>query len=127
MFVVTHSTESSLNMQAKNPNRMHMYFHASYSARAGMVQDYEYGNDKNAKSGSMAMMPTRYLLELYNENIDARYNAWFREEYKLNTPKAYAWTKDQLDYLKTVIYDWSGYSAGRNSAAFHQEEDCRQT
>ena len=52
----------------------------------------EYGNDKNAKSGSMAMMPTRYLLELYNENIDARYNAWFREEYKLNTPKAYAWT-----------------------------------
>ena len=65
MFVVTHSTESSLNMQAKNPNRMHMYFHASYSARAGMVQDYEYGNDKNAKSGSMAMMPTRYLLELY--------------------------------------------------------------
>ena len=100
MFVVTHSTESSLNMQAKNPNRMHMYFHASYSARAGMVQDYEYGNDKNAKSGSMAMMPTRYLLELYNEDIDARYNAWFREEYKLNTPQAYAWTKDQLDYFE---------------------------
>ena len=47
-----------------------------------MVQDYEYGNDKNAKSGSRAMMPTRSLLELYNENIDARYNAWFREEYK---------------------------------------------
>lgn len=79
---------------------MHMYFHASYSARAGMVQDYEYGNDKNAKSGSMAMMPTRYLLELYNEDIDARYNAWFREEYKLNTPQAYAWTKDQLDYFE---------------------------
>ena len=36
------------------------------------------------------MMPTRYLLELYNEDIDARYNAWFREEYKLNTPQAYA-------------------------------------
>ena len=51
MFVVTHSTESSLNMQAKNPNRMHMYFHASYSARAGMVQDYEYGNDKKCQVG----------------------------------------------------------------------------
>lgn len=52
MFVVTHSTESSLNMQAKNPNRMHMYFHASYSARAGMVQDYEYG---------MIRMPSRVV------------------------------------------------------------------
>ena len=71
--------------------------------RAGMVQDYEYGNDKNAKSGSMAMMPTRYLLELYNENIDARYNAWFREEYKLNTPKAYAWTKDCLLYTSRCV------------------------
>ena len=100
MFVVTHSTEPSLNMQSSNPNRLHLYFHASYSARAGMVQDYEYGNDRNAKSGSMAMMPTRYLLELYNEEVDTRYNAWFREEYKLNTANAYAWTKDQLDYFE---------------------------
>lgn len=46
------------------------------------------------------MMPTRYLLELYNENADARYNAWFREEYKLNTAAAYFWTKDQLDYFE---------------------------
>ena len=100
MFVVTHSTEPSLNMQSSNPNRLHLYFHASYTGRAGMVQDYEYGNDRNAKSGSMVMMPTRYLLELYDEEIDARYNAWFREEYKLNTGKAYTWAKDQLDYFE---------------------------
>ena len=31
MFVVTHSTESSLNIAKPKPNRMHMYFHASYS------------------------------------------------------------------------------------------------
>lgn len=100
MFVVTHSTEPSLNMQQNNPNRLHMYFHASYNARAGMVQSHEYGNDRNSKSGSMVMMPTRYLLELYDEEIDARYNAWFREEYKLNTEKAYTWSKDQLKYFE---------------------------
>lgn len=100
LFVVTHSTEPSLNMQSSNPNRLHMYFHASYTNRAGMVQDYEYGNDKNAKIGSMAMMPTRYLLNLYDENIDARYAAWFRETYFLNATSAYTWTKDQLDHFE---------------------------
>lgn len=100
LFVVTHSTEPSLNMQSANPNRLHMYFHAGYTNRAGMVQDYTYGNDKNGKVGSMAMMPTRYLLELYNARIDARYRAWFREAYLLNTPSAWAWTKDQLTYFE---------------------------
>lgn len=100
MFVITHSTEPSLNMQIKNPNRMHMYFHAGYTAKGGMVQDYKYGNDAYGKKDKMAMMPTRYLLELYNEEIDDRYNAWFREDYKLNTKTAYSWTKDQLNYFE---------------------------
>lgn len=100
LFVVTHSTEPTLNMRPNNPNRLHMYFHAKYSSWAGMEQDYEYGNDKNSKSGSMAMMPTKYLLNLYDEDIDARYNAWFREDYYLNTTTPFEWTKDQLDHFE---------------------------
>ena len=100
LFVVTHSTESSLNMQSNNPNRLHIYFHAKYSGWAGMELDYANGNDRNSKSGSMAMMPTRYLLDLYNEEIDNRYNSWFREAYYLNTASAFTWTADQLNHFE---------------------------
>ncbi|WP_114792788.1 RagB/SusD family nutrient uptake outer membrane protein [Niabella yanshanensis] len=95
LFVVTHSTISSLNPQPNNPNRLHMWYKAKYSAKAGMVQDFNYGNDNNARSGSMCLMPTRHLLELYNDEIDARYKAWFREEYYLNKA-SYSWTSDDL-------------------------------
>jgi len=95
MFVVTHSTVQSLNPQPNNPNRLHMWFKAKYSAKAGMVQSLAYGNDNNARSGSMCMMPTRRLLELYNEQVDGRYKAWFRETYNQNNSN-YAWTADDL-------------------------------
>lgn len=95
MFVVTHSTVSTLNPQPNNPNRLHMWYKSKYSTRAGMVMDFNYGNDGNARSGSMCLMPTRRLLELYNEAIDGRYKAWFREEYYLNRT-SYNWTADDL-------------------------------
>lgn len=95
MFVVTHSTVSSLNPQPNNPNRLHMWFKAKYSTRAGMVMDFNYGNDGNARSGAMALMPTRHLLEMFSEQNDARYKAWFREEYYLNKA-SYNWTTDDL-------------------------------
>jgi hypothetical protein len=95
LFVVTHSTISSLNPQSGNPNRLHIWFKAKYSAEAGMVMDLQYGADKNSKSGGMCFMPTRHLLEIYNEEIDARYHAWFREEYKLNVDK-YSWNEEGL-------------------------------
>ncbi len=103
LFVITHATESSLNMQSSNPNRLHIYFHAKYSSWGGMVQDYGYGNDRNSKSGSMAMMPTRYLLEAYDEEKDARYNAWFREAHYLNTTTSFTWTEDQLNHFEKPI------------------------
>lgn len=104
MFVVTHSSNASLNPQSKNPNRLHMWFKAKYSSMAGMTLDLKYGNDNNAKSGSMCFMPTRYLLEMYNEEIDARYNSWFREEYYLNSDKDYNWTADDLAHFEKPAY-----------------------
>jgi hypothetical protein len=95
LFVVTHSTISSLNPQPNNPNRLHIWFKAKYSAQAGMVMDLPYGNDNNSRSGGMCFMPTRHLLEIYNEEVDARYHAWFREEYNLNVDQ-YSWTEDGL-------------------------------
>ncbi|PUV23567.1 MULTISPECIES: RagB/SusD family nutrient uptake outer membrane protein [Sphingobacterium] len=95
MFTITHSTINSLNPQPNNPNRLHIWFKAKYSAKAGMVQDLEYGADRNSNSGGMCFMPTRHLLELYNEDIDRRYEDWFREKYYLNVSQ-YKWTTDDL-------------------------------
>ncbi|TDS10283.1 RagB/SusD family nutrient uptake outer membrane protein [Sphingobacterium paludis] len=95
LFTVTHSTVNSLNPQPNNPNRLHIWFKAKYSAKAGMVRDLEYGADRNSNSGGMCFMPTRHLLELYNEDIDRRYEDWFREKYYLNVNQ-YNWTADDL-------------------------------
>lgn len=100
MFVVTHSTISSLNMKSSNPYRLHSYFHAKYSGWVGMVGSYEYGSDKNSKSGSMCMMPTKHLLELYDEDVDARYNAWFREAYLLNSTSAFTWNENNQTHFE---------------------------
>src|SRR5699024_12882526 len=81
MFSITHSTINSLNPQPNNPNRLHIWFKAKYSEKAGMKVDLNYGADRNSKSGGMAFMPTRHLLNLYDESIDRRYNDWFREKY----------------------------------------------
>ncbi|WDF69095.1 RagB/SusD family nutrient uptake outer membrane protein [Sphingobacterium oryzagri] len=95
LFTITHSTVNSLNPQPNNPNRLHIWFKAKYSAKAGMVRDLEYGADRNSNSGGMCFMPTRHLLELYNEDIDRRYTDWFREKYYLNVD-LYRWTADDL-------------------------------
>lgn len=102
MLIATHSTNSSLNMQASNPNRLHIYFHAKYSDWVGIPMCYEYGNDRNSKSGSMCMMPTRYLLNLYDESKDARYNAWFRENY-YQTQDNYTWTEADLNHFQKPL------------------------
>lgn len=94
MFVVTHSTIPSLNPQPNNANRLHIWFKAKYSQKAGMVVDLPYGADRNSQSG-MCFMPTRRLLELYDETIDRRYDDWFRERYYLNV-NSYSWTADDL-------------------------------
>lgn len=100
LFVVTHATNESLNPQSKNPNRMHLWFKAKYSSMAGMVLDLDYGNDKSAKIGGMCFMPTRHLLEMYDETIDHRYRSWFREEYYQNSNKDYTWTADDLTHFE---------------------------
>lgn len=95
LVTVTHSTINSLNPQPNNPNRLHIWFKAKYSGKAGMVRDLSYGADRNSNSGGMCFMPTRHLLELFDESKDRRYDDWFREKYYLNVDK-YNWSIDDL-------------------------------
>lgn len=108
MLIATHSTTPELNINSSNPNRLHIYFHAKYTERLGINPDtdkgtdwmgYEYGNDRNSKSGSMCMMPTKHLLELYDETIDDRYNKWFREDY-VQIVEGYTWTVADLEHFE---------------------------
>lgn len=103
MFVITHSTEPTLNMKKSNPCRTHSYFHAKYSSWAGVDGSYEFGNDRNGKSGGMCLMPTRHLLELYSEDIDARYNAWFRENYYVNRSGGFTWDENNLNHFEKPL------------------------
>lgn len=103
MFVITHSTEPSLNMKSSNPCRTHSYFHAKYSGWVGVDMCYEYGNDRNGKSGGMCMMPTKHLLELYDESIDARYNAWFLENYYILSEAGFTWDENNLNHFEKPL------------------------
>lgn len=104
LFVVTHARTSGLNPRESNPNRLHQYFKAAYSSAYSdgnnlMVKDLVYGDDKRARPGDMSMMPTKYLLNLYNEDIDARYQAFFRDVYYCNSPNGYTWQAGSTDLV----------------------------
>jgi len=93
LYTVSNSTNTSLNYD-NNANRLHMWFLTTYSSKPGMQLSMEYGKDN-----SREFMPTRALLDFYDESKDARYNGSFQEVWICN--KAYTWTAaDVASYKK---------------------------
>ncbi len=94
LWSITHSTNSALNPQPNNPNRLFMWYNSKYTALCGMPSDevLEYGMDNNRR-----MMPTKYLLNLFNEEIDSRYYSSFREVHILPEESGtYTWTENDI-------------------------------
>ncbi len=88
LWVVTHSSNSTLNKQSGNPNRLHMYFSPRLLNRFGNVQtatNWEYPRE------SVLLCPTYYLLNLFAE-WDLRYDVLFQEEYPVSAD-SYTWTE----------------------------------
>lgn len=77
IMIVTHSTTDALNPQ-NYPNRLFMWYQASYDTYCGVSTNLTDG------LSSPHLMPTHYLLSLFNEDIDARYYGSFKEKYKCN-------------------------------------------
>ncbi len=77
LFIVSHSTIDALNPQ-KYPNRLHMWYQAKYDTYCGVSLNL---NDGLADAH---LMPTHYLLTLFNEDMDARYYGSFKETYRCN-------------------------------------------
>jgi hypothetical protein len=75
LYVISNSANNiSLNYDI-NANRLHLWFLERYSNKInGLQQTLQYGYDQQQR-----LMPTWHLLNLYNENIDSRYEASFQE------------------------------------------------
>jgi hypothetical protein len=93
LYTVSNSTNTALNYDG-NANRLHLWFLTTYSSKPGMQLSMEYGKDN-----SREFMPTRALLDFYDESKDARYYGSFQEVWICN--KAYTWTAaDVASYKK---------------------------
>jgi len=91
LWVVTHSTNSTLNPQKNNPNRLHLYFSPRLLKRAGITNDASKPLAWQSPKESALMAPTYYLLNLFAD-WDARYSSLFQEEF-LESATSYTWDK----------------------------------
>jgi hypothetical protein len=125
MFVLAYS-ETNLDLNAytdgKNGNRIFKWTLPKYTGRPGMSTDYLYGVDNEQR-----LMPTWHLLDLFDETIDARYNASFQELWISN--QAWTWSKtnwkntDKLKYYKdSVAIQGSVINKGDTAMFFTKKE-----
>lgn len=94
LWVVTHSSNSSLNANPNNPNRLHTYFSPALIDNAGITNTastWDYPKE------SRLLMPTYYFLNLW-QDWDERYEVLFQEEFPENASRgSYRWTQVMAD------------------------------
>ncbi len=90
LWVVSHSSDASLNANPNNPNRLHLYWSPRLLDKAGITStadSWEYPKE------SALLMPTYYFLKLWKD-WDIRYSVLFQEEFPESNPEgSYTWTK----------------------------------
>lgn len=93
LYIISNSTNTAIDYDA-NANRLHAWFLTQYSNKPGLIQSIPYGFDTQRR-----LQPTRYLLDLFNEQLDARYAASFQETWLANSTAAgttaFTWTAAQ--------------------------------
>jgi hypothetical protein len=88
MYTVSNSAAVPASNYDGNANRMHLWYLTQYSGRIGaLVQSLPFGND-----GQRRLQPTRALLDMYNEDIDARYHGSFQEVWIANSASNHPWS-----------------------------------
>ena len=90
LWVISHSSDASLNANPNNPNRLHLYWSPRLLDKAGITStadSWEYPKE------SALLMPTYYFLKLWKD-WDIRYSVLFQEEFPESNPEgSYTWTK----------------------------------
>lgn len=91
IWKVTHSTISSLNANTGYWNRIYKQFGLLQENLCGVIMNID-----SMPKCERRIMPTRYMLDLYEPN-DKRYEAFFREKYYAN--EDYTWTEADCNKL----------------------------
>ena len=88
LYIVSNSVNPGLNYD-NDGNRSFHVFTEPYPGKPGLVQSQavNYGFENNRR-----LMPTVSLLDLYNDAIDARYDASFQEVWIANATTTFTWT-----------------------------------
>ncbi len=90
LYVASNSTNDVLNI--KYGNRAFHYWSCKYYNSPGLQRSLEFG-----LGNSDRFMPTLAMLDFYNEEIDARYETFFREAWLCNdTTDIPLWTLEEL-------------------------------
>ena len=91
LYVISNSTTNT-TLNYDGGHKLPCFFLTAYSGKPGLVTSVEYGNHEERR-----FMPTLYLLDLFDETIDARYHASFQEVWLCNdTTNVPRWTKQEL-------------------------------
>ena len=99
LWVVSHSSDASLNPNPKNPNRLHLYWAPRLTDRAGITTS---GDSWEYPKESVLLMPTYYFLKLWKD-WDIRYEVLFQEEfYENNRRGSYTWEQGMADNYNAV-------------------------
>lgn len=114
LWVVTHSSNSSLNPNPKNPNRLHLYWSPRLLDRAGITSTattWEYPKE------SALLMPTYYFLKLWKD-WDIRYDVLFQEDFpESNRRGSYTWEEAMAKNYQSdpdVIKELTGKVVGND-------------
>jgi starch-binding outer membrane protein, SusD/RagB family len=107
VWAVNYSRELSLNDRQNNilfptghgrgGHNGHLHFQMTYDQLPGMSRDIENGRPFNR------YMPTRYLLDLFDESIDSRYEGSFKEVWYSNNPTPEIALGDTAVYMSKLV------------------------
>ncbi|MFV0366789.1 MAG: RagB/SusD family nutrient uptake outer membrane protein [Mangrovibacterium sp.] len=81
--------------QERSGNNLHLMYGMKYDVESGMVRDIENGRPFNR------YMPTRFLLELFDQENDQRYQGSFKTVWYMNNPESKG---DYVNMTDTAIY-----------------------
>ena len=113
MWVVTHSTNTTLNPQSGNPNRLHMYWSPRLLNMAGLTNNVNMKWSWQNPRESILMAPTYYLLNLFKD-WDIRYDVLFQEEF-VESNTSYTWAKDMADLYTKKATDTPAETAAADA------------
>lgn len=106
LYVVSNSKNNQITNFDHKGNGLHMWYVMEYSQKPALQQSLEYGNESERR-----LMPTLALLDFFDEEIDSRYHASFREVYYANNGP-FEWTAERVEeynkdesLIGTVIED----------------------